>query len=119
MKRLLFCLLLWSLVSVNVWANTPSAIEMDYLKDEQILHVVIKHISLDTRNDYLRRVLISKNGEEVKKFSFSSQKNTYEQVLDVPLELKAGDVIKVLAVCTESGPKEETLTIIAEESSEK
>lgn len=92
-------------------ARPPSKINLTYAKEEKMLLIDIEHVSSDQNDHYIRRVIVYKNGEEVAKYAYPIQEKPTGQAQDVKLEAKVGDEIRVLAICSKAGRKEETLVI--------
>ena len=106
-----FCFFLSTFLPSLSWARPPSKIILEYDQQKKILHMEFKHVSLDPRKHYLRRVLIYKNDEDFIQKNYSSQTNAQGLIQDLTIDLKPGDVIRVLAICSDAGRKEETLII--------
>ncbi len=107
---LVYCSIMITFSSL-VFATPPSEIKLEYDQEKKILHMEFKHVSSDPRDHYLRRVFIYKNDVEVVKRQYTKQTNHQKLIDDVPIELRPGDVVRVLAICNEAGRKEETLVI--------
>ena len=101
------------------WATPPSEIKLEYDQDKKILHMELKHVSSNPRKHYLRRVFIYKNDDDAIERDYTTQTNAQGLIEDVAIDLKGGDKVRVLAVCSKAGRKEETLVIPeADEKSE-
>ena len=94
-----------------VFATPPESIKLDYDSKEKILHIEVTHVTHNLRQHHLRRIMISRNGEEVGTINMTTQKTSSSVLLDAPLEANPGDKITVEAQCNKSGPREETLII--------
>ncbi len=99
----------------SIFARPPSAIEMSYDKDQKVLHIVIKHVSDNLPEHRIRKIVVSKNDEELNTFYYATQTHPSGQVQDVSVIAKPGDVFKGLAICREAGRKEETFTVPEDE----
>lgn len=93
------------------WATPPSKIELSYDKDKKNLHVEVKHVTFENREHRIRKIEVSVNKAAMDAFYFGAQNNNSMQTLDIPLDLKVGDEIKVKAICSYAGFKEEALVI--------
>ena len=113
--KISFCLLFFQWVGIMtpavIFATPPSKIILEYDQEKKILHMEFKHVSSNPRKHYLRRVFVYKNDVEAIKRDYTTQTNPQELIEDVSIELKPGDVIRVLAICSKAGRKEETLII--------
>ncbi len=92
-------------------ATPPSAINIEYNADAQALHIEIKHVSRDLNEHYIRRMVVTKNDQEIKKFTYSRQPSATGLSEDVALDAQSGDIIRVKVFGNKSGPKEETFVV--------
>lgn len=99
------------------WATPPSSIELTYDPDKKNLHIEIAHVAHDPRRHHIRKVEVYLNDEKPIDLYFATQTKPSMLITDVALEAKAGDKIRVLAICNEAGRREETL-IVPEEDKE-
>ena len=105
-------LLLMVLVMVPfVWATPPKEIQLEYDQEKKVLHMDLKHVSSNPRKHYLRRVFIYKNSEEAIVRYYTKQTTPQGLTDDIAIDLSPGDKVRVLAVCSDAGRKEETLVI--------
>lgn len=92
-------------------AVPPSDILIEYNAEQKSLHVEVKHISHNINKHYIRRLIVYKNDIELKKFTYAKQTSATALIQDLPVDAIAGDVIRVKAICNESGPEEKTFVI--------
>ncbi len=92
------------------FAHPPSKIELSYNKETQILSIKVLHVSQRDHKTYIRRIIVSRNNEEVAKDVFPAQA-AWGLEHEVKVETKSGDVLVVKAICSDAGSKEESLTI--------
>ena len=109
-RKIYFALVFFFCLSVSALAHPPSQILLTYDKDTKMLHIDIKHVSDSLRKHHIRIVVVYKNDEEVKSFSYVTQKPPGLEE-DVLLDVVSGDTIRVKVTDTEAGPREETMVI--------
>ena len=103
-----------------IWAHPPESVELQYDKDQGILHVKIQHVVRSNSNrHYIKKLEIYKNQEPPTEQFNHSQKSPSEDQIDVPIKLQGGDTVRVIAFCVKGGTKEATLAIPAEDTDEK
>ena len=94
-----------------LWAHPPAAIKLEYDQKQKSLHIEVAHVSHDPRDHHIRKISVTRNdGKPVIRY-FPTQTKPSSLIVEVPLEAKKNDTIKVLAVCNEGGQKEETLVV--------
>ena len=112
MKKIVF--IFWSIIFLAVssaQATPPSEILLKYDSQGKTLHVTIKHVSSHLRKHHIRKLEVYKNDIQVGDYNYNNQTKATEQDQNVQMEAVAGDVIRVLAICSEAGRGEATLTI--------
>lgn len=92
-------------------ARPPSEMNLSYDAPARNLHIEIRHVSINPRKHFIRRLLVYKNDEEVEKRAYVQQTTAAMLIEDVPLEAATGDVVRVEAVCNQAGRKDATLMI--------
>ena len=95
----------------SAWAHPPYKMELNYDQEKKNLHIEITHITHDPREHHIRKVLITQNDNEPVIRYFATQTTPSTLILDIPWEAKQNDVIRVKAICSEGGQKEETLVV--------
>ncbi len=93
------------------WAHPPSQMELNYDQEKKNLHIEITHAAHDPREHHIRKVTIAPNDQEPIIRYFPTQTKPSVLIVDIPLEAKPKDVIRVTAVCNEGGRKEETVVV--------
>lgn len=96
--------LLWG---IPVFAHQPAKMDLKYDEKTNMLKIDLTHVTQHTRTHYIRRVMVFKNEEKVEEFFYSAQKNPQGLSLEVRVEAKSGDQLRVKAICKEAGFKEE------------
>ncbi len=116
MKKRLFsvCILVFGLIS-SAWATPPSSIELTYEPDKKNLHIEIAHAAHDPHKHHIRKVEVYLNDEKPIDLYFATQTTPASLIIDLALQAKAGDKIRVLAICNEAGRLEETLIVPKED----
>lgn len=92
-------------------ATPPSAVHIEYNAGKKILHLEIKHISRNLNDHYIRRVNVTKNDNEIKKFIYPRQSSPPGFSEDIDLDAQSGDIIRVKVFCNRTGPKEEAFVV--------
>ena len=106
-------LLVWFfcvLMNPNSFATPPAEIRLEYDVEQKVLKVDIDHISHNPHKHFIRKIEIYKNDEEPIIKRFAAQKSEGISV-EVALEAKEQDKIRVKAVCNQAGTLEGTLII--------
>ena len=109
-KKILIFIFILGLESL-AFAIPPSKIDLRYDAEKKNLHIAVNHVTQRNRQHYIRYITVYKNDKEVKSFHYVAQEKPSGVAEDLALEAVKGDVLRVKTQCTESGPKEETLTI--------
>lgn len=116
MKRILLIVgLLISCLINSVGATPPSSIELTYDPQKGILHIAIAHAAHDPREHHIRKVEVSLNSEKPINLYFATQTTPARLIIDLALQAKAKDKIRVLAICSEAGRLEKTLIVPKED----
>ena len=113
-----FTLALVILVAGLVFAHPPKDMQLKYDETSQTLHIEMVHVTSDMFRNYVYRIVVLKNEEQVINQFFTKQKNPHDAIEDFSLQAVVGDVIRVKAFCKEGGEAEETLTILKPENTE-
>jgi len=103
------------ILCLPLYARPPKEINLEYDKDKKVLLMDIKHISKNPRSHYIRKVIIYLNEEEVGLFRYRVQK-AHGIKVELGLDTKEGDLIRVEAVCNKRGKLEADLLIPLEEA---
>ena len=112
MKKIFFSIgiLVFGLIN-SAWATSPSNIELTYNLQKKNLHIEITHAAHDPHKHHIRKVEVSLNDEKPINLYFASQTTPAFLIIDLALQAKAGDKIRVLAICNEAGRREQTLIV--------
>lgn len=95
----------------NSWATPPSEITLDYDFKTKNLHCEMNHPTRNVRKHYIRTIYVYLNDQEVDKQILNHQESASKALLDVPIDAKSGDVIRLKAICNDAGSKEVSFTI--------
>ena len=106
-----FFILLFALQSSKAFSTPPSDIDLKYDTNKHVLHIVITHVTHKQNKHHIREVMVYLNEKKVFSDYYTKQTTGSEHVVDVPLEAKKDDTVRVEAKCTDSGPREATLVI--------
>ena len=110
-RNLLFSVLAFCFFVSIAAATPPTAITLTYIKEKSILHVEIEHVTHNPRNHYIRRLEVYQNNNEPIVFNYPTQRDRSTVIEDVALSAQTGDTIRVVAICSKAGRKEETLVV--------
>lgn len=111
---LIFTLMIATSV-ISASAHSPSEMELDYDKDDEILKVLIKHSVSDNESHFIQNIKVEVNGQEKISKDYASQPDKTEFTYAYDLTAKGGDEITVTADCNQGGDLSETLTIPLDE----
>ena len=92
-------------------AHPPSRIELKFDPKVQELSIEIKHVSRDVRKHHIRKLQVFLNNENILDLTIAQQERNTGLSYHLPVKAKTGDEIKVKAICSEAGFKEETLVV--------
>lgn len=98
-----------------LFARPPSEIIVDYKITQKLLVVSVKHPTHDFNHDYIKKIVVIKDGEKPQVSLFADQRDSKEQTLEIALEAKPLERIKVQAQCKEGGIKETEFIVPSEE----
>ncbi|MGE0268176.1 MAG: hypothetical protein AB7S78_06960 [Candidatus Omnitrophota bacterium] len=102
----------WVILVPNAgYSHPPSDLELSYDLEKQIFLVKMRHTTHDPREDYIRKLEISVNGQEPVVKHYTIQLNTLMFSDNVSVPAKEGDFIKVKAFSKEGGSSESTLQV--------
>lgn len=93
------------------FSRPPSELNLDYDAQHKVLKVLIHHTTEDPQEHYIRRILVTKNQEEPRKFSYNRQPSNQEFLVELSLEMGSKDQVVVKAICSKAGTKEASLTL--------
>ena len=112
-KKFFFIILMVTLVSPGsrLWATAPQSIEIVYDEPKKMVHLTVSHPTRDLQEHRIRKIQVSLKDHPPQNYFFSAQQKATAQVLDVPALLNSGDTVKVKAICSKAGFKEQTYTI--------
>lgn len=109
---LMFGLIIFFILSVNVTAHSPSAIDINYDIESEELVVRINHLVSDSTTHYIYNITVEKNNIFYKSFEYTSQPSsssftyTYSGIVGA-----TGDMFSVVARCIQGGQISKSLTV--------
>ena len=116
MKKILFIIgILFFCLINSTWATPPSSIDLTYDPGKGNLRIEIAHAAHDPHRHHIRKVQVFLNDEKPIDLYFATQTTPARLIIDLALYAKGGDKIRVLAICSEAGRREETLIVPEEE----
>ena len=118
-KTILFVIMLMLTGSVHAQANAIQQIDLDYDIEEQILSVSIEHVSRDRREEYIRKVIIYRNGGFLLDEYYNIQRDPARFEEDYEIEAREGDEITVEAFAAEGGKKSASIIVKPKEEPEE
>lgn len=93
-------------------AHAPKKVNLAYNNESGILSVKVVHPVKNVEGHLIDIMVISVNGEEVKKLEYKAQSSLESHEAEIKLpDLKSGDVISVKANCNKLGSKTTKLEI--------
>jgi hypothetical protein len=105
-------LLVMLCLSTTVWATPANGIKLTYDADKKILHVSAKHPSTRLDHNYIRRIVILKNGTVDKEVALTRQKIAAGIEEDIEYEISEGNISAEL-YSNEGGKAVGELTVVA------
>lgn len=111
MKRIFFFFFLLLSLSNRCGAEPITGIHLDYDLKNHTLALTVDHLSRDGREEYVRKIIISKNDKEVLTKYYRIQYRRQYHDDEVLIEAKEGDVLKVKAYASEGGTFTQSLTV--------
>lgn len=97
-----------------VMGTPPHDIELKYDSGNQVLHVSMKHPTVDIHLHYIRTIEVILNNGEPQVYRYNFQK-AWGQEADIQLAMKPGDTVHLKATCIKGGSAEAELTLPAED----
>jgi len=85
------------------WAHPPQDIQLDYDLTAGLLHVSMKHVTVDPREHRIRKIVVYLNGEEVQEHYYVQQTSADGLKVDIELQAQPGDEISIKAICSKAG----------------
>jgi len=92
-------------------AHPPSDLTLSYDLEKQTLYIKMRHTTHDPREDYIRKMEVSVNGQEPILKHYTIQLNTLEFSENVSIPAKEGDSIRIKAFSKEGGSSEATMLV--------
>ncbi|MBZ0167675.1 MAG: hypothetical protein K8I00_12785 [Candidatus Omnitrophica bacterium] len=99
------------LLAGRSWAHPPSDMQMDYDDTTKILRVEMRHAVHGSRQDYIRKLVVTVPGKEPIVKYYHMQKNLIQFSDELEISVRTGEEILVEAFSKEGGSKAETYTI--------
>jgi len=109
MKKILPVVFIFFFLLVGKSFATPAEkIILSYDEENQMLFIEVKHITLKTHKHFIRRVVVSLNGEESNTFRYTFQISPKGLKEQLAIALEPEDKIEVEAKCNKGGSLTET-----------
>ena len=105
----IFFIVFLTITSVNVKANPPQSISLEYNSNINTLEVSITHAVADNTTHYIFSIIVSVNGSVAQSHVYTSQPDLNYFVYNYSLVTNSGSVISVTASCSEGGSLTKTL----------
>lgn len=99
------------MISTLCEAHIFQGVELNYDFEGQTLLVEIKHVARDPREDYVRKLVVFKNGEEVLTKYYKVQINPSQFTEELSVEAEDGDQISVKAYAVEGGSRKQSIVV--------
>jgi hypothetical protein len=103
---LVFCLFV-----IPAGAHSPSTMSLAYNETAGELAVTITHQVIDPATHYVREVVVRVDGQTVKTTPYTSQPSPTTFTYSYPLQVQAGNSVKVDASCSQGGSITHTLVV--------
>ncbi len=105
-----------TMLASSALAAPPTGISLTYDFDKSSLHVSARHPSDNMDKNYLRRLVIYRNGMEEQALTFARQKIAAGLEEDVSLSASPGDLVRVEIFASEGGKGSAEITLTAPQS---
>jgi len=114
---LIFVFIFFTLFStINGSCHPASDMILSYNLEEQVLSVKINHFVSDSQTHYIDNVTISKNGDIVHIFNYTSQPSTSSFTYTYSVNASTGNEIEVFTHCNLGGSLTKKLTVSEQNS---
>ena len=111
-KVLFFTIALILSLTLSVYAHPPGDIEMSFNTENNMIEATIPHNSSDNSDHFINNVQVYLNGDLHIEQDFIMQTDKEVQYLHYMIPgAKAGDVIRLSAVCNKFGSREVEITV--------
>ena len=105
----IFFIVFLTIASLNVKANPPNDMTLEYNSNTNTLTVSIAHAVSDNTTHYIVSIVVSVNGSVDQSHGYTSQPDLGYFVYNYTLITKNGSVISVTASCNQGGSLTRTL----------
>ena len=112
----LILFLLVSILTSNVYAHSPSSMNLTYDTETQDLKVDITHQVSDPNTHYIFKIVIKKNGMAYNTYNYTNQPITSTFTYTYDVDAQEDDIIEVTANCNQGGQISKQLTVTMGES---
>jgi hypothetical protein len=103
---------------VQAFATPPTDLSLSYDLDAGTITAQGHHPTQDRFKHYIRRMVVTQEGQEPKTFYFTRQDSASEFKQIVSVKLKAGDKAHVQVYCSQGGSSEADLVVPAEQKTD-
>lgn len=110
MKKISILIVLMFLAT-SAFARPIQSVELEYDFEAQMLKIEVMHKTRNKTQEFVRKIVISKNGQEVEVRYYKIQPDPDKLVVDIAIEAKEGDEFLVQAFSNEGGSKEGVLKV--------
>jgi len=119
MKLFISVFALFLFAAVPLSAHPPQNVVVTYDFESQTLKVSARHTTHDPREDYVRKVEITHNGEEVETVYHRIQLNTLTFQEEFSLPAEDGDLFEVTLFSSEGGVASGDVTVVEPDETEE
>jgi hypothetical protein len=110
--KVAFAMTIFILIApVFVAAHAPSSVDLSYDEATDELDVTVTHTGVDGTSHRISEIQVYKNDVLQTSETYSSQTTTSTHTDTFTVAADAGDVLRVVAICSISGQREGTLTV--------
>ncbi len=119
-RRLTITILILSLIvsifTSNVYAHSPSSMNLTYDVETQDLEVEITHQVSDPNSHYIFNIVIKKNEISYNSYNYTNQPSTSKFAYNYDVDAQEDDIIEVTAYCNQGGQISKQLTVTTGET---
>ncbi len=109
MKKLLFLSAI--AISTLFYAKADPAKKVNLTYQDGKLKIEVIHKVKDPQKHYIDQIIINIDGKDVKTITQNHQNSKDSELLEIPIDLKKGNKVKVITRCNEFGIKKGEMSI--------
>ncbi|MDP2652662.1 MAG: hypothetical protein Q8Q08_01380 [Candidatus Omnitrophota bacterium] len=98
-------------IVTSAWATPPQKMDAVYDPKTKVLTITIDHVSRNLREHRIRKVVVYRNDKEAGEYHYATQTSPSQLIQEIPIDILPEDTIRVEAICSDAGRKEESFVI--------